>query len=479
MLQSCNTVQDPLVFFIFSLRRRNASDIVSGKDGMAPTSVRLSPPLPATGVRSCPVTRNPPVNTVLASRKKRYADPRAIGHGYALLFARFFMLLFEIISEAAMDHTSLNQIIIDVMVVFMVLGALDRCLGNRFGLGAAFEEGLHTMGALTLAMVGIICIAPVLGTVLVPIISPLYHLVGADPAMFAGTLLANDMGAFPLAQALSSSAQAAEFSGLVLGALLGVNVVFTIPVGLGLVDPADHEYFALGMLCGVLGVPFGAVVGGLTAGFAPQFIAVNLIPVALFSLVLALGLWRAPALTIRIFQYFGKLVIIVATIGLACGIIEALAGITIIPGMAPVTDGLEIVGHIAILLAGTFPMLRLITRAFRRPLSRLGSVIGVNEHAAAGMVSTFANGMAMFAMYRDMDKRGKVLCMSFSACVSALIGDHLAYTAAAASHMIVPVICGKIAAGICGLVIGLLVCRARGIGRESEAPPKVSSAAPQ
>ena len=52
-----------------------------------------------------------------------------------------------------LDHTSLNQIIVDVMMVFMVLGALDFCLGGRFGLGAQFERGLQTMGPLALSMV--------------------------------------------------------------------------------------------------------------------------------------------------------------------------------------------------------------------------------------------------------------------------------------------------------------------------------------
>ena len=50
------------------------------------------------------------------------------------------------------------------------------------------------MGSLALAMIGIICLAPVLANLLRPVVVPLYSLPGADPAMFAGTILANDMG---------------------------------------------------------------------------------------------------------------------------------------------------------------------------------------------------------------------------------------------------------------------------------------------
>lgn len=40
------------------------------------------------------------------------------------------------------------------MVIFMILGAIDKIIGNKFGLGAQFEEGIMAMGSLTLAMVG-------------------------------------------------------------------------------------------------------------------------------------------------------------------------------------------------------------------------------------------------------------------------------------------------------------------------------------
>ena len=92
---------------------------------------------------------------------------------------------------------SINEIIVYLMVVFMALGAVDRILGNRFGLGEKFEEGIMAMGSLALAMIGIICLAPVLANLLRPVVVPLYQALGADPAMFAGTLLANDMGARP------------------------------------------------------------------------------------------------------------------------------------------------------------------------------------------------------------------------------------------------------------------------------------------
>ena len=51
---------------------------------------------------------------------------------------------------------SVHEILIAVMAGFAVLGALDRILGNRLGLGKEFEEGILAMGSLAMAMIGVI-----------------------------------------------------------------------------------------------------------------------------------------------------------------------------------------------------------------------------------------------------------------------------------------------------------------------------------
>ena len=61
---------------------------------------------------------------------------------------------------------SVYNIIIWIMAIFALLGAADRIVGNRFGLGKHFEEGILAMGSLALAMVGIISLSPVIARVL-------------------------------------------------------------------------------------------------------------------------------------------------------------------------------------------------------------------------------------------------------------------------------------------------------------------------
>ncbi|MEG0086580.1 MAG: ethanolamine utilization protein EutH, partial [Niameybacter sp.] len=227
---------------------------------------------------------------------------------------------------------SINEIIIYIMVFFAALGALDKIIGNKFGLGEKFEEGIMAIGALAISMVGIIALAPVIANLLKPVVVPLFGLLGADPAMFAGSLIANDMGGAPLAQALAIDPDAGLFGGLIVGAMLGPTIVFTIPVALGIIEEKDRKYLATGVLAGVITIPIGSFVGGLVAGFPLMMVVRNLIPIILFALLIALGLWKFESAMITGFTYFGKFVVAVITLGLGAGIVEQLTGIVLIPG---------------------------------------------------------------------------------------------------------------------------------------------------
>lgn len=354
---------------------------------------------------------------------------------------------------------SINEIIVYLMVAFMVLGAADRIVGNRFGLGEKFEEGVTAMGSLALAMIGIICLAPVLADVLRPAVVPFYRLLGADPAMFAGTILANDMGGAPLAKELALTEEAGQFGGLIVGSMLGPTIVFTIPVGLGIIRAEDRPALATGVLAGVITIPIGSFAGGLAAGFPVGMVARNLIPIVLFAVLIALGLAFIPRGMVKGFQVFGRIVVILITIGLAAGIVQALTPLTLIPGLAPIEEGVAIVGDIAIVLAGAFPLVFVITKVFKKPLMALGRALGMNEVAAAGMVATLANNIPMFQMLHDMDRRGKIVNVAFAVSAAFVFGDHLGFTAGFDDRMIFPMIVGKLVGGVTAVAAALFLTR--------------------
>lgn len=354
---------------------------------------------------------------------------------------------------------SAYEVVIAVMAAFAVLGALDRIIGSRFGLGKEFENGIMAMGSLALAMIGIICLAPVLANVLRPAVVPIYEFLGADPAMFAGTILANDMGGGSLAQELTSNPQAALLGGVITGSMMGATIVFTIPCAMGIVAEEDRPAVAKGILCGIVTIPLGVFAGGLVAGFPAIMVLRNLVPIIIIAALIALGLWRAEKWMIKGFTVFGKGVVIVITVGLAAAIVERLTGFVIIPGMTPISDGFEVVGEIAIVLAGAFPLVYAVTKVLKKPLMKLGRLMGINDTAAAGLIASMANSIATFGMVRDMDRRGKVVNIAFAVSAAFVFGDHLGYTAGFAPEMLPAVIVGKLVGGISAVAAAMLMTR--------------------
>ena len=354
---------------------------------------------------------------------------------------------------------SAHEILIAVMAAFAALGALDRILGNKFGIGKDFEEGILAMGSLAMAMIGVITLAPVLASILKPVVVPVFNLLGADAAMFAGSILACDMGGGALAAQMTADSNAALLGGVITGSMLGATLVFTIPVAMGILEEEDRPLMAKGILCGIVTIPVGILAGGLVAGFPLLMVLRNLIPIVLIAALIAFGLFKSEETMIRGFAGFGKGVVALITAGLAAAIVQALTGFAILPGMAPISEGFETVGEIAIVLAGAFPLVAVLTRLLKKPLLKLGKLLQINDVAAAGLLASLANSIATFGLVKEMDNRGKVVNIAFAVSAAFVFGDHLGFTAGFAPQMLPAMIVGKLAGGISAVLVALWLTR--------------------
>ena len=367
-------------------------------------------------------------------------------------------------------NISINSVIMMIMMIFMLVGAIDKIRGNKKGYGEKFEEGFNAIGPLAISMAGVVAAAPVLATILGPVIKPIYNLFGADSSMFATTLLACDMGGYPLAMELAGDNVAiGKFAGLILGTMMGPTIVFTIPVALGIISKDDRSYLGAGVLAGLITVPIGCIVGGVAMSAMTEYkigvgtILQNLIPVIIIAGLIVAGLWFMPDKMINGFNKFGTAVTVVITFFTAVAVFEYQTGnkfplmnIMVEPdanGVIPLESGLLVCGQIAVVLIGAFPMVLWITRTFGKALSAIGEKLGMDENGSAGLVATLANNIAMFNIMDKMNPKGKLLNVAFAVSAAFVFGDHLGFTAGVNSDMIFPVIVGKLVAGITALIL--------------------------
>lgn len=342
----------------------------------------------------------------------------------------------------------ISQIIVYIMVVFMAIAAVDRMFGSKFGLGEQFEEGFNALGPLALGMGGIMVTADLIGQALTPTVGSLFASIGADPCMAGSLILSIDTGGYALSHAIQpDNADIANFSAIILASMMGPTIAFGIPVCLGIIPKKDTRFLALGTMSGVICIPFACILGGLVAGFDFGMIVINMVPVLIFAILIALGLKFVPDKMIKGFDIFSKFMTAYLSFFLALAIIQELTPIHVID-LLPLDDVWTVCGAIGMMLAGAYPLVRVLTKVLKRPLGKIGSKLGVNDVAVAGLIACCANSIPCYNMIKDMDNKGKVINIAFACCAAFALGDHLGFCAGVEPDLVAAMVVAKIGGGI-------------------------------
>lgn len=348
--------------------------------------------------------------------------------------------------------------LMSLMAVGALIGALDCIMGNRFGLGERFEEGFLCMGSVALNMVGIICLAPAAGNLLKPVLVPAFHLAGVDPAMF-GCLFANNMGGYPLAITLAENQLVGLYSGLIVSSMLGAAIVYTIPVGLGLVREEDRGLFAKGVMIGLIPVPVGAFAGGLMIGLPPGLLFINTLPVIGAAALLLTGFFLFQDRLLKGFLAFAKGIRAITILGLGLAAFTGMSHIVLIPGMTEVEEALGVVTAMGVIQLGSLPLASLFLRIFRQPLARIGGKLSMNPTAMASLPISCVNIVSVFTMIKDMNPRGIVVSAAWSTSAICVFTAHLSYTQTMAPEMTGPVMAAKLISAVLAVPLALAMTR--------------------
>ncbi|MEL4375136.1 ethanolamine utilization protein EutH [Brucella cytisi] len=383
-----------------------------------------------------------------------------------------------------MEH--IGTFVIYIIMMCAIAGAVASIFNNETGLGKEFVAGLHSIGPIFIPVAGIMASIPYLSKFISSLVGPLHTMLGADPAIAATTVIAADMGGYQLAKALAQSPEG-WIMALVVGFMAGATIIFSIPVGLAMLNKRDHKYMALGIMSGVLSIPAGVIITCLLIGFFGTSIRAdiaatgtpdlpvdlsfstilrNIFPLILFCVALATGLRFLPGLMIAIFLWFGRIMYAAITLVLVSSIVEyftsafstVLGGWGFAPIIADSEDqfrALEIAGYIGIMLCGAFPMVYLLNRYLAKPMEKAGSRLGLSSAGAAGLLAASANILAMFRLVETMPPKDKVLVIAFAVCAAFTFGDHLAFSANFQPTIILPLLLGKIGGGLIGFAIAM------------------------
>ena len=394
----------------------------------------------------------------------------------------------------------IGTIVVYIIMACAIAGCLASVIKPESELGQQFVAGIDSIGPIFLPVAGIMASAPYLTAFVSAVFGPAYSAVGADPAMAATTFIAVDMGGYQLADVLAETRES-WIMAMVTGYMAGATIVFSIPVALKMLEKRDRKYLALGVMSGLLAIPVGVLVASAFIAVSHPMvrevvstnadatyqlalswgqIGVNLIPLIIICVALAAGLKFKPDAMIKGFIVFGrvmesalKIVFVLVVVEYFTGVWSTLFGSfgfdPIIADEEDIFRALEVSGAIGMMLCGAFPMVYLIRRYLAKPLAKIGGAVGLSSDATAGLLAGSANVLALFSMVKDLRAKDKVICMAFAVCCAFLFGDHLSFTANFQPNLIVVVLAGKLAAGICAIVFAKLLAVKKAEQLEREA----------
>lgn len=353
----------------------------------------------------------------------------------------------------------MTDVLMMAMAFGAVLGGLDHMLGDKLGYGQRFEEAFRLLGPIGLSMAGILCLADLLSQMLGAVVVPVFSSLGFDPGIF-GSILAIDMGGYQMAMELCTNPDMGRFSGIILSAIFGCTIVFTIPVGMGAIGEEDRPYFTKGILLGLVSMPGGILAGGLVFGLSLGTLVWNCLPIFLVSGALCLGLLKQPEAMARLFQRFAKGIQILATFGLTLGAVRYMTGWELLPGLLPLEEAMEVVSSIAIVMLGSMPLAELVQRVMKKPFAWVGKHTGLNESSTTGLLIGMVSVVPALAMVPRMDNRGKVVNGAFVVCAASAFAAHLGFCVSTEPDMAAALLTAKLFGGALAIFLALAATKA-------------------
>lgn len=378
----------------------------------------------------------------------------------------------------------IGKIMLYIILICCVAGAVASVIKEDSELGRSFEEGLQTIGSLFLPVIGLMVSVPYLKIFVQNVLGPLFNTIGADPAVGATMLVSSDVGGYLLARQIAQTPETWIIA-MIVGLMAAPVIAFNIPVGLSLLDKKDHHYLAFGAMSGIIAIPFGVLTSCLliyffrpsirtefaTTGPSTYQLAldlgsifINLLPLTVFCALLALGLRYIPDKMIKGFMIYGKILMSALKLIVAFSIVEYYSGFFSKTfgswGFSPVmADGqepfraVELIGVIAMMLAGAFPMVYLVQKYLHKPLAMFGNLVGLSPVGSTGLLAASANVVAMYKLIEKMPPNDKILCIAYSVCGGYVIGDWLAYITNFQPTLLFATVIGQLTGGILGILI--------------------------
>lgn len=341
------------------------------------------------------------------------------------------------------------DIFIQIMVVFCLIGLLDKLLGNRFGLAPSFDRGIDAVGGLALSMMGFYCVATTFfrnNMVAINNLALKFHL---EPSIIGSSFLAPDMGGYNIASALTTNENLVIVGGLLVTSSIGCVISWTLPVFLAALKDESLTDFIKGLLYGIIVLPIVMIPLCIYLQVNPMV----LLPVFIICAILLACLVFLAKETIKVLDKFGQFIKIVSYILFGMVITQLYFPSFAYVPFDLVQEAMIVVLKCGIIMSGSLVLSDLILSLFSRQIKHFSRMVGLDPYSIIGLILSCATAVAIIPFFDKMDKRGRIMNGAFNVAGAYFAGAQLGFVSGASSAKgVLFYLIFKVAAGILAIL---------------------------
>lgn len=346
------------------------------------------------------------------------------------------------------------NILIAILLVFALVGFVDKMFHLKWGLEDIFDNGFTTMGSLAISVIGIYCIGITFVSKNINMLSRLNDYMFFDSSVIIGSLLAPDIGGYPIVSQISHHSGITILAGILLTSTLGCTISFQLPVFLSFLDKKEISNLMKGFIIGIITLPIGLLVSYPFLNINIKIFILNLLPIIVICLILSFMILKIPSITVKILSILANgikalsyILFLIVIIGLYIPELQYVQ-------LSLVQESVLMVLKIVIIVSGSMVLSELILKYCSKYIDIIAKKLSVNKESIVGFVLNCASSLAMLPLYSKMNKKGKLMNAAFSVSGAYVFGGQLGFIASVSNESVTVYVLTKL---LCGILAVLLI----------------------
>ena len=346
------------------------------------------------------------------------------------------------------------NIFIMIMLIFALIGFIDKMFSLKWGLSETFDKGLLTMGSLSVSIIGIYCIGMTFVQNHIDFISQLNDILFFDSSVLIGSLLAPDMGGYPIVSQMTSNVGMIVFSGELLSSTLGCTISFQLPIFLSFLEEKEIDTLMKGFIIGIITIPVGMLFSYPFLDMELSVFLINLLPIFIICIIAAVLIIKLPKFTVKILSIFANVIKALSYFLFLLVILGLYIPSLQYAPLSLVQESTLMVLKMIVIICGSMVLSEIIFKYGSKYIQYIADKLSVNKESVIGFILNCASSLAMLPLYSKMNKKGKLMNAAFSVSGAYVFGGQLGFIAGVSNDSVTVYVFIKL---LCGILAVLLI----------------------